>query len=82
MTDYEKMCQNVHLEFLNSLLFEPYDAGTRNDIYNFYDSYDLNVWLPRYLRSADNRLQYIIEFDDGLHMITISSTVDIRRICP
>jgi len=69
-----------HYEFLDSLLYEPYDAGTRNDIYNFYESYGVSVWLPRYLRPADNRLQYIVEFDDGLYRIYITDKIEIWKV--
>ena len=69
-----------HYEFLDSLLYEPYDAGTRSDIYNFYDIYGLNVWLPRNLRPADNRLQYIVEFEDGLYRIYITDKIEIWKV--
>ncbi len=76
LTPYDK----EHYEFLESLLFEPYDAGTRDDIYNFYDIYGLNVWLPRNLRSADNRLEYIVEFEDGLYQIYITDKIEIWKV--
>jgi hypothetical protein len=76
LTPYDK----EHYEFLESLLFEPYDAGTRNDIYNFYDSHDLFVYLPRYLRSADNRLEYIVEFEDGPYRIYITDKIEIWKM--
>ena len=76
LTPYDK----EHYEFLESLIFEPYDALTKNDIYNFYESYDVTVWLPRYLRPADNRLQYIVEFDDGLYRIYITDKIEIWKV--
>ena len=69
-----------HYEFLDSLLFEPYDAGTRNDIYNFYDIHDLFVYLPKYLRDTDNRLDYIVEFEDGLYRIYITDKIEIWKV--
>ena len=76
LTPYDK----EHYEFLESLLFEPYDAGTKGHIYNFYDIYGLNVYLPRDLRSADNRLEYIVEFEDGLYRIYITDKIEIWKV--
>jgi hypothetical protein len=76
LTPYDK----EHYEFLDSLLFEPYDSGTKNDIYNFYDIHDLFVYLPKYLRDTDNRLDYIVEFEDGLYRIYITDKIEIWKV--
>lgn len=52
---------DVHYEFLDSLMFELYDEDTRNMIYDFYDKHGVRAYLPRQL-DRKNWLEYIIEF--------------------
>jgi hypothetical protein len=54
---------DVHYMFLDRLEFELYDEETRDRIYNFYEKYDVNVYLPRQL-DQKNTLKYIIEFKE------------------
>jgi hypothetical protein len=71
---------NEHLEFTDSLIYLLYDEQTRNDIYNFYEKYKLNVWLPQYIRFEDHCLQYIVEFEDGLYRIYIKDRVEMWKV--
>ena len=54
---------DVHYMFLDRLVFELYDQETRDRIYDFYDRYNVKVYLPRHLDQR-NWLEYIIEFKD------------------
>jgi len=71
---------NEHLKFADSLIYLLYDEQTRNDIYNFYEKHNLNVWLPQYIRFEDHCLQYIVEFEDGLYRIYIKNKVEMWKV--
>lgn len=61
-----------HYAFMESLLYEVYNVDLRQRMYDFYGSHGMRVWLPPFLEQR--RLKYIVEFDSGYHMITLSNS--------